>query len=423
MKTKTSLTRKSINHLPLRPGFLLMALALASFALSPAAQAVDPPPDGGYPGDNTAAGEDALFSLTTGLDNTAIGFNALYHNTSGNGNTANGRAALFNNTTGFTNTAAGVYALISNTTGFLNTANGGFALGSNTTGFENTAIGNNALYGNTTGVLNTASGFQALFSNTIGNLNTANGVNALYSNTTGSDNTAAGFNALRYNTTGEGNTANGFRALVRNTTGNDNIALGNHAGENLTTGSHNIDVGNRGVVGESNTIRIGTTGTHTATYIAGISGATVPTGVAVIVDATGHLGTITSSARYKEAIEPMDKASEAIHALKPVTFRYKQKLDPAGIPQFGLLAEEVAEVNPDLVVRDENGEIYTVRYEAVNAMLLNEFLKEHRKVEKLEATVVQQQKQIETLTSGLEKVSAQQVEFIKPAPQMVFNSQ
>jgi len=393
---------------------VLIALTLGCFGLSPQARAVDPPPDGGYPGDNTAEGEDALFSLTIGLENTAIGFNALYHNTTGNGNTANGWSALFNNTTGFTNTAAGVYALISNTTGFMNTATGGFALGSNTTGYENTAIGNNALWGNTTGILNTASGFQALFSNTIGAYNTANGVFALYSNTTGSNNAAAGLNALRRNTTGKRNTANGFRALVRNTTGNDNIALGNNAGENLTTGSDNIDIGNKGVHGETGTIRIGRTGTQMNAYVAGISGATVPTGVAVIVDTSGHLGTTTSSERFKEAIKPMDRASEAILSLKPVTFRYKHELDPDSIPQFGLVAEEVEKLNPDLVARDAEGKPNTVRYEAVNAMLLNEFLKEHRKVKTLEAqaaeqqsTNAEQQKAIEALTAAVKAQAAQ----------------
>jgi hypothetical protein len=431
MKTKASLTRNSTNYLPLRPDFLLMVLALASFAFSPTAQAVDPPPDGGYPGDNTAEGEDALFSLTTGLDNTAIGFNAMYHNTTGNGNTATGWSALFNNTTGFTNTAAGVYALITNTTGFFNTAIGGFALGSNTTGFENTAIGNNALFGNTTGVLNTANGFQALSSNTTGADSTANGANALQENTTGSNNTAAGFNALRRNTAGEGNTANGFRALVRNTTGNDNIALGNNAGENLTTGSNNIDIGNRGVVGESNTIRIGST-SHTNTYISGINGVTVVGGVGVLIDTDGHLGTTTSSARFKDNIRPMDKASEAILALKPVTFHYKHELDPAGIPQFGLVAEEVEKVNPALVARDDHGKPYTVRYEAVNAMLLNEFLKEHNKVEQLEstvttlvATVKEQAAQIQRVSDRLAAASPSfgGLEARKSSPQIVLNSQ
>jgi len=215
----------------------------------------------------------------------------------------------------------------------------------------------------------------------------------------------------------------------------NNIALGSNAGINLTLGSNNIDIFDRGVAGEANTIRIGRQGTQTTTFIAGISGATVPTGVAVIVDSSGHLGTTTSSARFKEAIKPMDKASEAILALKPVTFHYKHELDPEGIPQFGLVAEQVEKVNPDLVARDEQGKPYTVRYEAVNAMLLNEFLKEHRTVQeqeatiaqlksavaKQEATAAQQQKQIEGLTAGLQKVSAQ-LEASKPAPQKVVNN-
>src|SRR5262249_35859089 len=149
-------------------------------------------------------------------------------------------------------------------------------------------------------------------------------------------------------------------------------------GQNLTTGSNNIDISNAGAANESNKIRIGTSGTHTNTFIAGISGVTVAGGVGVIIDARGHLGTVVSSERFKEKITPMDTASEAILALRPVTFRYKHDLDPEGIPQFGLVAEEVEKVNPDLVARDEQGKSYTVRYEAVNAMLLNEFLKEHK---------------------------------------------
>jgi len=174
--------------------------------------------------------------------------------------------------------------------------------------------------------------------------------------------------------------ANGFNALAHNTTGSFNIALGNNAGFNITTGSNNIDIGNGGVAGDANNIRIGRAGTHTNTFIAGINSVTVAAGVGVIIDSSGHLGTVTSSARFKEAIKPMDKASEAILALERVAFRYKQELDPDGIPQFGLIAEQVEKVNPDLVVRDEDGKVNTVRYEAVNAMLLNEFLKEHRKV-------------------------------------------
>src|SRR5207248_3225315 len=219
----------------------------------------------------------------------------------------------------------------------------------------NTVQGEDALIANTTGTRNTAIGFQALLNNTTGLENTAIGHAALYFNTTGSVNTAVGANALQDNSTGNGNTAIGFDALGNNTTGNSNIALGYGAGVSLTTGSNNIDIGNIGQPGESNSIRIGKIGTQTNTHIAGISGATVPTGVAVIVDSSGHLGTSISSGRFKEAIKPMDKASEAILALKPVSFRYKQEIDPDGIPQFGLVAEQVERVNPALVARDEQG--------------------------------------------------------------------
>src|SRR6266550_954140 len=303
----------------------LFLLALACFGLPPGSRAVSPPPDGGYPNQNTAEGDNALFDLTTGTDNTAIGFQA-----------------LFSNTAGYFNTATGSSALSSNTTGFLNTATGEEALGSNTTG----------------------------------NGNTATGVDALFNNN-GSQNTANGGEALNSNTTGNGNTANGARALKNNTTGSRNIALRTGAGSNLTTGSDNIDIGNPGVAGESGQIRIGRVETQNATFIAGIRGVTVAKGVEVVVGFNGQLGTMTSSARFKEAIKPMDKASEAILGLKPVTFRYKKELDPDGIPQFGLLAEQVEKVNSNLVVRDEDGKLSTVRYEAVNAMLLNEFLKEH----------------------------------------------
>src|SRR5262249_19734869 len=185
---------------------------------------------------------------------------------------------------------------------------------------------------------------------------------------------------------------------------------------NLRTGQNNIYIGNEGCRGhESGSIHIGATGTHRTTFIAGINGATVPTGVAVIVDSSGHLGTTTSSGRFKEAIKPMDKASEAILALQPVTFRYKKELDPDGIPQFGLVAEQVEKVNADLVARDDQGKPYTVRYEAVNAMLLNEFLKEHHQVHDLKATVAEQQKQIEVLTAGVPKTS-DQTHKTKPTP-------
>jgi hypothetical protein len=202
--------------------------------------------------------------------------------------------------------------------------------------------------------------------------------------------------------------------------------VGANAGINLSTGNNNIDIGNQGVGGESNTIRIGTSETQTATFVAGIRGVPITGGTAIGVNAGGQLGVKPSSVRYKEAIQPMDKASEAILALKPVTFRYKKELDPKAAPQFGLVAEEVAKVNPDLVVVDDQGKPFTVRYEEVNAMLLNEFLKEHRKVEELtkhfQAANAQQQKQIDALTAGLQRVSAQ-LELNKAAPQAVLNNQ
>ena len=364
---------------------VLIALTLAYFALSPQARAVCQ--EGCLTNQNTVLGDDALLN-NTGSVNTAIGFQALNQNTTGNGNTAIGIDALYSNTTGGGNTAAGIYALFSNTTGFNNTANGE----------------------------------SALYSNTTGHSNTANGVFALIINTTGEDNTATGFSALYSNTTGRNNTADGQNAMRNNTSGSFNVALGDHAGFNLTTGSNNIEIGNRGVAGEASTIRIGKQETQTVTYIAGISGATVPTGVAVIVDSSGHLGTTTCSARFKEAIQPMDKASEAILALKPVTFRYKKELDREGIPQFGLVAEEVEKVNADLVAHDADGKAYTVRYEAVNAMLLNEFLKEHRKVQKLEAALAQQEKKIEALAAGSQKVSAR-LETSETAGQIVVSNQ
>jgi hypothetical protein len=225
------------------------------------------------------------------------------------------------------------------------------------------------------------------------------------------------------NTTGNGNTAEGAGALFKNT-GSFNVAFGFNAGANLTAGNNNIDIGNLGVAGESNTTRIGTVGKSTATFITGIRGTATANvnAVPVVIDSAGQLGTVSSSRRFKDEIKPMDNVSDAILGLKPVTFHYKT--DKQNTPQFGLIAEEVAKANPDLVVRDDNGEIYTVRYEAVNAMLLNEFLKEHRRVEEqrayFELKLAQQQKQIEALTATIQKVS-DQVALSKPAPQLVVN--
>jgi len=385
---------------------LLASLLIVCFAVSVKVHAVTPAPDGGYPGFNTAEGQDPLFSLTTGTNNTAVGFDALYFDTNGSFNTATGFASLFRNTTGHDNAADGFRALYSNTTGFQNTATGSQALYHKTTGRENTAIGS-----------------AALLFNSEGNQNSAIGASAMFNNISGSHNTAIGYAALGDNRFGSGN-----------------IALGYFAGSAPNLGNNNIYIGNGGVELESNTIRIGTQGTQTGTFVAGIFGSTVASGVGVIVNSSGQLGTVLSSERFKEAIKPIDKVSEAIFALKPVTFRYKQALDPHAIPQFGLIAEEVEKVNPDLVVRDADGKVNTVRYDAVNAMLLNEFLKEHRKVEAQQETIAElkstlaeqqknfqaivgrQQKQIEALTAGLQKVSAQ-LEVSKSAPQTVLNDQ
>ncbi len=380
-----------------------MAVCLALFQTS---QAVSPPPDGGYPGGNTAEGQDAVLSLTSGTYNTAIGIYSLLSLTDGDFCTGVGAGTLLANT-GDQNTATGAGALLSNTEGNFNTVNGAFALFANTTGSANTATGDEALAQNTTGENNTATGAAALNDNIDGN-----------------DNTADGFGALASNTSGGQNIAVGRFALSGNTTGNGNIALGSLGGLNLTTGDVNIDIGNPGVAGESATIRIGGA-SQGKTFIAAIRG--VATGnnnaLNVVIDSAGQLGTMSSSRRFKKEIRPMDKASEAILGLKPVMFHYIS--DETNRPEFGLIAEDVADVNPDLVVRDNDGEIYTVRYDQVNAMLLNEFLKEHRKVEQLtknfESRLAEQQRRIETLTAGLQKVSAQ-LEAGKVTPGVVLNN-
>ena len=448
-----------------RHNLIPILIVIVCLALVPNAHAVNPAPDGGYPGGNTAEGQAALFSLTngtyntgvglfslrsntegslntaigagtllvnTGSRNTATGAGALLSNTTAEGNTANGTFALFSNTMGENNTANGAFALFSSTEASGNTANGNHALFSNTTGAQNTAIGLQALLNNTTGTGNTANGAFALFAGTTGEINTAFGVEALMNNTTGSNNTANGAFALESNTTGEGNTASGAAALAtnidgfqntaigahalfQNTAGSNNTAIGFGAGE-LITGNGNVCIGAffPGVPGESNTTRI-----------KNIATTALNTGMLVEVDADGKLGFITSSRRYKHEIEPMDKASEALFALKPVTFRYNGDIDPAHVKMFGLIAEDVAKVSPDLAVRNAKGEVDAIRFDSINAMLLNEFLKEHKKVEEQQAMIAELRKEMETTVARLkeqdsrvQKVSAQ-IEMGNPKPQIV----
>jgi len=405
----------------LRDLALLILLLTICLVPLPRVQAVIPAPDGGYPGGNTAEGQNALFSLTTGGFNTAIGFLSLRTVTSGAFNTAIGAGTLLANTADG-NTATGTGALLSNTTGGFNVADGAFTLFSNTTGFQNTATGYQALQHNAAGGENTADGFQALVNN-IGGANTAVGSSALASNTNGNENTAIGVGALAANQAGNINTAVGFQALLNNN-GTDNIAVGSQAGQALTTGSNNIDIGNDGVAGESETIRIGDPSTFpgTVTYIAGIHGHTASGGIAVYVNADGQLGTATSSARFKDEIKPMNETSEAILALKPVTFRYKKEIDSKRIPQFGLVAEEVEKVNPDLVARDRDGKPYTVRYDAVNAMLLNEFLKEHATVQELKKDIAALTATVKEQAAQIQKVTAK-VDIAQPASQVIATTQ
>ena len=395
-------------------------LTIISFALSPKMEAVNPPPDGGYPNFTTAEGQNALFSLTTGQGNTAVGWFSLKSLTAANFNTGVGAGTLALNT-GDNNTAMGAAALLSNTMGAKNTANGALALFSN-------SIGN----------LNTANGYQALYTNTSGGTNTANGFQALFGNITGVGNTATGIQALFLNTTGTSNTAVGAFALS-NATGDSNTALGGNAGLSLTTGDGNVCIGAGvfGVAGESNTTRIRNI------Y------ASVANGRAVYVNSDNKIGTLACSRRFKEQIKPMNQASEVLFALKPVSFRYKKEFDAESAPMFGLIAEDVEQVDPDLVSRNEKGEVQTVRYEQINAMLLNEFLKEHKKVEEQQAqiaalnsrvatqeaiiaqekqefreTMAQQENKIRALIASVEKHEAQiqkvsaQVEVNKEPPQL-----
>ncbi len=347
---------------------LITTLTLVCITLLPDAQAVTPPPDGGYPGFNTAEGTNALKNLSTGVGNAAVGWYSLFNNTDGSFNTALGAGTLL------------------------------FNIGNQTTGdgLENTAIGTAALLSNTTGQENTANGALALFSNITGDNNTATGDRALLVNTAGSSNTAIGQAALFNNDTGSGNIAVGVQALGNNISGSNNIGLGNVTGSGVTTATNVVCIGN-----------VGGANVDSTTWIGGIWNVSPQSGntAGVVVSDQGQLGVLPSSKRFKQDIQPMNKASESILALKPVTFRYKEQKNST--PQFGLIAEEVAAVNPHLVVHDKDGEVYTVRYDAVNAMLLNEFLKEHAEVQKLEAALKAVNERLKLQEAKIAKVNAQ----------------
>ena len=391
----------------------MITVILLSFGLLPEARAVVPAPDGGYPGGNTAEGQNALLSLNGGMHNTAVGYLSLKSVTAGGYNTAVGSGALLGNTAD-ANTATGTFALSTNASGGFNTGNGALALFKNTIGNANTAIGGGALLQNVSGSANTAVGNLALANNDVTGSglaasNTAVGALALFNNTHGHQNTAVGDGALQSNQTGYANVAVGRQALFGNVDGAYNTIVGFQAGLNAN-GTDNIYIGEftaLGITSENTTTRIGSHQDHC--YIDGIyleqpdANANQP----VMVAPNGHLVTPASSARFKEKIQPMNDASEAILALKPVAFQYKADVTHA--PQFGLIAEEVAHVNAALVVYDKKGKPYSVRYDQVNAMLLNEFLKEHRTLQELKkevaaltATVKQQAEQLEKVSAGVE---------------------
>jgi len=356
------------------------------------------PPDGvtSDASGNTASGSNALLNLTAGSSNSAFGANALPGNTTASHNSAFGDGALEFNSTGQFNTAVGYWALWLNATGQYNIAVGYNALYNNTTGSGNTAVGATALFSNTTGQSNAAFGYSALYSNTTGQNNTAFGALALTLNSTGKGNAAQGSNALANNTTGIRNVGIGNNALILNTSGSYNIGLGMNAGSNQTTGNDNIYIANLGIAGESQTLRLGTQGTSgvvgsgiRSAYMAGVVTATV-TGSAVYITPSGQLGVLASSERFKTDVKSMGASSDKLAQLRPVTF--KLKTDPDGTTQYGLIAEEVAKVYPELAIHGADGRINGVRYEELAPMLLNEVQHQNaqlaargRKMEQLQA--------------------------------------
>ena len=351
---------------------------------------------------NTFVGSGAGNFTTTGSNNTAMGLGVLNANTTGTANTGLGGSTLFSNTTGYDNLAAGTSALYANVDGYGNTAVGRSALFNNTQGQNNTATGVRALQSTTTGTDNTAMGRDALFSNSNGFYNTAVGSQALIGNTIGSNNVALGGFALA-NTTANSNTACGFDALLFNTTGSHNIGIGENGGRNLSTGDYNIDIGNSGAGGEAATIRIGDSN-HTRTFVAGIYGSTTGFGDAayVLVDSRGQLATNNSSRRFKFDINDMNTITDDLLKLRPVTFRYLAQGDGAQL-QYGLIAEEVEKVYPEMVTHDREGQVQSVMYQFLAPMLLNEVQKQHREIEQQRSTIDALTRRLEALESRLAK--------------------
>ena len=443
----------SINRSPLRCGFFTVAIALCWLALSPPLKAQCP--SGCGAGGNTGLGINALGSVNpaVGINNTAVGFNALADNTDGYYNVAIGSGALANNTTGDFNMAIGSGALEQNNGNF-NLAIGFRTAFMNTTGVHLTGIGAAAMRNNTTAGFNTAIGADALRENTTTELNVAVGDSALtaFNGTAATDgaNTALGSIALVALTSGQENVAVGRRALQTLTGGSNNVGVGWRAGDGVTTGDDNTFLGSQAGANEgpdvSGVVCLGTSGdtqpagqiTDNRTYIGNIYGVAVGgpfPSLPVRVDQDGQLGTVDSSRRFKKDIKPIDQASEGILKLKPVTFHYKDRDNKNDLtPQFGLIAEDVEQVNRDLVIYGKDGKVWSVRYDEVNVMLLNEFLKEHKKVEEqqasiadLKSTVALQQKGMQVLTAQLKEQAAQiqkvsaQLEASRPAPKVVTN--
>jgi len=287
-----------------------------------------------------------------------------------------------------------------------NTGIGYRALNWNTTGYDNTAVGWNALNHNTTGRRNTAVGGYSISSNYTGQYNTAVGYRSLNDSEVGEGNVAVGYralDALDHATITHNNTAVGRDALGALHTGSLNIALGMDAGSALTNGISNVYISNPGVANESFTIRIGGV-LQAAAYIEGIHGTTVASGTAVYIKSDGQLGTTTSSARFKTGIADLGSRSAVLYDLRPITFRYKPEIDPTGIPQYGLIAEEVAAVAPDLVINDEGGDPYTVRYEQLVPLLLNELQLKDAEIEELRTVVAEHDAAISDLSARLAAV-------------------